>query len=222
MELFQIAFFTLIAYLIGALPTTRLLAKLFFGLDITEHGSGMATHSNVAHVMGQTAGNVSRVISASKGLLAAKLAVFLYLQGGIFSEDVYPILMLTFGLAALLGHIFPVFSSFQGGQGIYVTFGLLLAVQPLLSLICVGVTLLILLISRYENLGYIAGMVAFPVVAVISGKFAGTMFWPTMAFAFLLLIILFLSLRMNLLSIIHGTEAKSAYPRLRFRRRRHW
>lgn len=208
MEFFLIFAFTILAYLIGSVPFTVIYSKFKFGIDIRDHGSGTPTHANVRRVMGWQASLASRVVNTLKGLLATKLAFFAHFYGGVFTDIEYPVLMLTFGLAAILGHIFPVFTSFRGGKGIHVSLGVMLAVSPLASLICAVVAVLIYFISRYEYLGYIIGASVFPILIYFTRQLYGDMVLPLLIFGVLTFILLFVTHSPHLLNIIRGTEAR--------------
>lgn len=222
MDYLQIMLCTLGAYLIGALPTSHWYTKLRYGINIHEHGNGSATHLNIQQVIGPSAGWTVRILDVIKGLLAAKLAYFVHNEYGIFSEIEYPILMLSFGLAGMLGHIFPAFTGFRGGKGFHIMLGVLTAVQPLAMAIAIGSASLIFLLFRYPHLAYVAGSLAVPVfVFMTRGKY-GNMLVPMLVFSIALFFMLFFTHRQNLQDILHGRVAKVSWRDRRpglFRRR---
>lgn len=209
MDYIQILLCTLAAYLIGSIPTSVWIGKVIYGIDIRDHGKGNASHINVQNILGRRSGIVVRSIDILKGVIAAKLAFFVHNQYGIFSDLEYPILMMTFGLAAILGHIFPIFAGFRGGKGFHVSLGVLAAINPIATAIFASIALLIFLVSRYPDLGYVAGGIAVPVFFIATAKLYGYLFVPTLIFALLISMMLFATHRQELAGILHGTEAKA-------------
>lgn len=204
MEFIRIFLCTLGAYLIGAIPSSILIGKMFFGIDIREHGSGSASHRNVSRIMGSNISLVVRVLDICKGFIAANLAFFVHNQYGIFSDIELPIIMMSLGLAAVLGHIFPVFAHFRGGKGIHVSLGILIATQPLVGTLFIIITLCAYLISRYPNLAYMIGALAIPMYYLITRQHHAEMFVPLLVFSAILFGLLFMTHRENLLAIVHG------------------
>lgn len=202
MDYLEIIIFTVLAYLMGSIPTAVWLGKFRYGIDIREHGNGEATHTNVYRILGPKAGLVVQCIDVTKGFLAASLAVFVHTRYGWFSDIEYPLLMMSFGLAAVMGHIYPVLAGFRGGKGFHVSLGVLLAVNPLATAVLLGMAALIYLISRYPQLGYLVGAIALPVfVLLYGGHFYGDMMIPMLVFTFGLGLMLFLTYRPSVLEI---------------------
>ncbi|MEL6593407.1 MAG: glycerol-3-phosphate acyltransferase [Bacteroidota bacterium] len=204
MEFIRILLCTVGAYLIGAIPSSILLGKLFFGIDIREHGSGSASHRNVSRIMGTNMSLIVRVLDTCKGILAANLAFFVHNKYGLFSDVELPIIMMSLGLAALLGHIFPIFASFRGGKGIHVSLGVLIATQPIVGSLFILITVSTYLISRYPNLAYMLGALTVPLYYLATRQHHEEMFVPLIVFAGILFGLLFMTHRQNLLEIVHG------------------
>lgn len=202
MDYFEIIIFTGLAYLIGSIPVAVWLSKFRYGIDIRDHGNGEATHTNVYGILGPKAGVLVQVADLIKGFLAANLAFFVYSRYGWFSDTEYPLLMMSFGLAAVMGHIFPVFAGFRGGKGFHVSIGVLLAVNPLATAVFIGIALLIYMLSRYSQVGYLVGAVTLPIFVLIYGtNIYGDMMIPMLVFAFGIGLMLFLTYRPNVLRI---------------------
>ena len=210
MDFLRLLLCTLSAYLIGSFPTSIWISKLFYGIDIREHGSGSASHMNVSRIIGPRISLLVRILDLSKGFLAANLAYFVHNQYGIFSEYELPILMMTLGLAAILGHIFPIFEGFRGGKGIHVSLGVLIAIQPLASALFALCALLIYLISRYPNLGYVIGALSIPVYVLLTGAKYGEMKLPMIIFSLFLFGILLFSHWKNIREILAQEPAHSS------------
>ena len=71
--------------------------------------------------------------------------------------------MLLLGFSAVLGHLYPIFANFKGGKGVATLFGMILAIQPVIAICCVGVFLLVLFLTRYVSLSSILGAVMLPI-----------------------------------------------------------
>jgi glycerol-3-phosphate acyltransferase PlsY len=111
-------------------------------------------------VLGKKWGIVVMIVDMLKAIVAVKLA---YLLPEAFENDVYLInLQLGLGLAAVLGHIFPLWAEFRGGKGVASLFGMVLGIQPNVALCCVGVFILVLFLTRWVSLSSILASVAFP------------------------------------------------------------
>lgn len=152
----------LLAYLAGSVPTSVWAGRLFHGIDVREHGSGNAGATNTIRVLGWKTGIPVLLIDMGKGLLAAMLPKILHAAPP--GSDIMLALMIVTGTAAIVGHVYPVYVGFRGGKGVATTFGVLMALQPWLTLTCAGVFLIVLLITGYVSLGSITAGIMFPVL----------------------------------------------------------
>lgn len=211
MEFFWIVLYTLLAYLIGGIPSAIWLGKWYYGIDIRDHGTGSASHLNVARIMGIKFSWVVRIIDTAKGILAARLAYpFVYQVSGYGGEDAY-IFSLTFGLAALLGHIFPLLAGFRGGKGYHVALGVLLVAHPAITSISLGLTLLIYAFTRIPYLAYLTGILAAPIFILLTRSAWDDMYLP---------LLLFSSLLMGTLLLTHRDDLRQLLPQRSQQRRR--
>jgi len=153
-----------LAYLAGSIPSAVWAGKLFHGIDVREHGSGNAGATNTVRVLGWKTGIPVLLFDLFKGWLAAMLPRFL--DAAPESSETLMVLQIACGLAAILGHVFPVFAGFRGGKGVATTFGVLLALHPLLTLTCAGIFLIVLLASGYVSLGSMIAVAMFPILLV--------------------------------------------------------
>lgn len=152
----------ILAYLTGSIPSAVWAGKLFHGIDVREHGSGNAGATNTVRVLGWKTGIPVLIFDIFKGWLAASLPRFL--EAAPDGSEQIMVLQIVCGMAAILGHVFPLFAGFRGGKGVATTFGVLLALQPWLTLACAGIFLAVLLISGYVSLGSIISVIMFPVL----------------------------------------------------------
>ena len=158
----------LIAYLLGSVPTSVWVGRVFYGKDIREYGSGNAGASNTFRVLGKKAGIPVLVFDIFKGWAAVKLIYFtnLYLPG---TGD-YINLQLGLGVAALVGHIFPVYVGFKGGKGVATLFGAVIAIEPTTSLIAISIFIISLLITKYVSLSSMIAGFSFPILIIVVFK----------------------------------------------------
>ena len=165
-----IAILVVLAYLIGSIPSAVWMSKWVYGIDIREHGSGNAGATNTFRVLGSKAGSIVMLADMLKGYIAVQLSIFcifytglnfpIHDRGSAFITD----LQIALGLAAVVGHIFPIWADFRGGKGIATLFGMILSIQPLVAVSLAGVFLLMLFLSKYVSLSSISASVAFPVL----------------------------------------------------------
>lgn len=150
-----------ISYLIGSIPTALIISKRFFGVDIRDYGSGNMGATNTFRVLGNRYGTMVMILDMMKGMAAVMLYNFLphYLHNELDRTN----FMIGLGLAAVLGHIFPIFAGFRGGKGVATLFGMLLAVQPVIAVSCVGVFLIVLYLTRFVSLSSILAALALPI-----------------------------------------------------------
>src|ERR1700733_12213500 len=150
------------AYLIGSIPTAVWVSRSFFGIDIREYGSGNAGASNTFRVLGPRWGTFVMAVDVLKGVVATSL--FILVPYYLHDETERTNFMVGLGLAAVTGHIFPIWADFRGGKGVATLFGMIIAIQPLVAVYCVGVFLLVLYLTRFVSLSSILAGVAFAVL----------------------------------------------------------
>jgi glycerol-3-phosphate acyltransferase PlsY len=153
-----------VAYLAGSIPSAVWASRLFHKIDIREHGSGNAGATNTIRVLGWKTGIPVLLFDLFKGWLAASMPNIL--DAAPAGSDQMMALQIACGMAAILGHVFPIFAGFHGGKGVATTFGVLLALQPWLTLTCSGIFLVVLLISGYVSLSSMTAVAMFPVLLV--------------------------------------------------------
>ncbi|UYQ91561.1 glycerol-3-phosphate 1-O-acyltransferase PlsY [Chitinophaga horti] len=193
------------AYLIGSIATAVWVSKGVFGIDIREHGSGNAGATNTFRVLGPKAGTFVMVVDMLKGILAIKLSLLIPYYQNPDNLTQLVNLQIGLGLAAVLGHVFPIWAGFRGGKGIATLFGMVLAIQPWVALLCVAVFLLILFLTRYVSLSSIIASIAFPVLILFIFK-EEELYYRIFAIAVALMVVL--THQKNIARLITGTESK--------------
>jgi acyl phosphate:glycerol-3-phosphate acyltransferase len=192
-----------LAYILGSIPAAVWIGKIFHNIDVREHGSGNAGTANVIRVLGWKTGIPVLIIDLAKGWTAAMMPCFL--SAALPGSAVLESLQIIAGLIAILGHIFPVLAGFRGGKGVATIFGVLLAVQPLLTLCCLGVFLIVLLLTGIVSVSSISAGIAFPVLLFVLFDTPSIVFKIFSVFvAFALLI----THRKNIRRLLRGEESK--------------
>jgi acyl phosphate:glycerol-3-phosphate acyltransferase len=203
MLVFKTVLSFLLSYLLGSVATAVWTGKIFHGIDVREHGSGNAGATNVIRVLGWKTGIPVLLVDVFKGWLAAMLPVFLRLAEP--GTAMLTNLQIIAGLFAIVGHIFPVFAGFRGGKGVATIFGVLLAVNFLLTLACLGVFLCVLIISGYVSLSSMSAGIAFPVFLFLFFETPSVFF---RIFSVLVAIALIITHRKNIRRLLNGEESK--------------
>ena len=193
-----------IAYLIGAIPTAVIAGKLLRGIDIRKEGSGNAGATNVWRVLGWKAGVTVLAIDLGKGILAA--SVIPLIPFGAISID--PLLIpILCGLAAVIGHVFPIYTGFRGGKGVATAAGMLLAVAPIPIGIGVGVFGLTLLLFGRVSLGSLVGALSVPLTIALLNRYTALHYHPLLlALTSALALFIIITHRGNISRLLRGTE----------------
>lgn len=203
----------ILAYLIGSVPTSVWVSRYFFDIDIRDYGSGNPGATNTYRVLGPKWGTIVMTIDMLKGIAAVKLAFLLpeYSVNGVNFQN----LQTGLGLAAVIGHIFPIWADFRGGKGVATLFGLVLGVSPWTALSCVGVFMLVLYLTRFVSLSSILASIAFPVFILVIFNVENPIY---RIFAIAVALMVLLTHQKNIGRLLRGSENK--VPILKFRDRR--
>jgi len=206
MAVLFIAVLCIAAYLIGSICTAVWLGKAFYGIDIRKHGSGNSGATNTFRVLGKKPGAIVMLIDIFKGWAATSLAGLLVIYHIIEPENLV-VYQLILGALAVVGHIFPVYERFKGGKGVATLLGMMLAIEPLVALLCMAIFVVVLFTSRYVSLGSILGALAFPLLLLLPR------FHPEnpilIIFGFVLFAVVVLTHRKNINRLLAGQESKA-------------
>ena len=197
-----------LAYLIGSVPTAVWIGKIFYGIDVREHGSGNAGATNVIRVLGTWVGLSVLILDMLKGLLAVSLAGFFpqWIGGGI-NHDLFRVLL---AFTAILGHVFPVFAGFRGGKGVATFMGTAFAIFPLTFLCAIGIFLVIFFLTRLVSLASIVSAMTMPLFAILAFHEP----WPYILYSCIVAIGIPATHHKNIRRLLRGEE-----KRLEFRRK---
>jgi glycerol-3-phosphate acyltransferase PlsY len=185
----------LASYLLGAIPTSHLVSRLFAKIDLREHGSGNLGATNLYRVLGGKYAIPVALFDIAKG--AIPVLVFAPRVAG--SE----LFAVACGVAAILGHVFSVFVGFKGGKGVATAAGVMLGLTPLALAVAAAVWAVLVLLTGYVSLGSIAAAAVLPVaVYLLERPTTAELLWIDVGVA---AGVIFLH-RRNIQRLIKGTE----------------
>ena len=209
------ALLIILAYCIGSIPTAVWVSRYYFGIDIREYGSGNAGATNTFRVLGSKWGTLVMVIDVLKGLAAVKLALLLpyYIENDLALTN----FQIGLGMAAVLGHIFPIWAQFKGGKGVATLFGLVIGISPWTALCCSGIFLLVLYLTRFVSLSSILASIAFPIFILIIFNVDNHAY---RVFAIVVALLVILTHQKNISRLLKGSESKVPILKYRDRKRK--
>jgi len=197
-----------VAYLIGSIPFGYLVVKMTGGGDVRETGSGGTGATNVSRRAGKAAGVLTLVLDAFKGAIAVLVARVLL--GGAAANVNAKWFVAAAAVAAITGHIFPVWLRFRGGKGVATAVGIFFMLAPF-ALLCAGLVFVIVVaITRYVSLASLAAAVLIPFFLWLQKwviQPAADIRPPLTAAVVSALLIIFAH-RGNIRRLINGTESK--------------
>ncbi len=196
------ALLLLTAYLMGSVPTSVWIGKAFYNIDVREFGSGNAGATNTFRVLGRRAGIPVLIIDILKGTAAVALAWFSGFESG---TNEFINLQLGLGVAALLGHIFPVFAGFRGGKGVATILGIVICIVPVSCSLALLVFLLVLVTSRIVSLSSMIAGLSFPFILNFLLRNDNPIL---MVFSILVSLMLLITHRKNIRRLLRREESK--------------
>lgn len=151
-------------YLLGSLPSGWLAGRWLAGLDIREHGSGSTGATNVLRVIGKGPALAVFLVDVLKGTAAVLLAKAVLETPGAAMDWVTDSWVVAAGLAALAGHIWPVWLGWKGGKAVATGLGMLLGLTWPVGLACFGIFLTVLTISRIVSFSSVVAALSLPLL----------------------------------------------------------
>ena len=148
-----------ISYLLGSLPFGYIVGKLFKKIDIREFGSGNIGATNAFRILGPSLASLVVMGDIGKGILSIYLLKYLNIDSSL--------ILTIAGLAVICGHDWSLFLGFKGGKGIATTFGVVFALNPIISILAVMVWGVVLIISRYASLSSICAIISIFVFTIL-------------------------------------------------------
>ncbi len=193
------------AYLVGSVPFGLIIVKAH-GKDLRSIGSGNIGATNVARALGRKWAYLCFLLDVLKGLVPMLASVFTGWK---------PVILLSVGIAAILGHIFPIYLKFKGGKGVATSLGVALGLWPyytICALIAFGVWVVVVLAWRYVSLASIAASIAFPgallLAVLLTPGWDFINLWPLLIVATAMPLMVVIRHRENIKRLLAGTESK--------------
>jgi acyl phosphate:glycerol-3-phosphate acyltransferase len=211
----SLAVLLILSYLVGAFPSSIVFGKVFRKIDVREHGSGNAGGTNAWRVMGWKIGLPVMLTDVAKGALASLLIARIPLGTLPFEFGTVALLC---GVAALLGHVFPIYTGFHGGKGVATGAGMLLVNAPIPVAIALGVFALALFLFGKVSLGSILAAISLPISVVLINELT-SFDYPILLLALTIALALFIlyTHRTNIRRLIKGEE--KGFPKLQLWKR---
>ncbi|MFP4187505.1 MAG: glycerol-3-phosphate 1-O-acyltransferase PlsY [Acholeplasmataceae bacterium] len=154
MTVLYILAFLLLSYFLGSIPSGLVIGKLCKGIDIREHGSKNTGATNTIRVLGFRYGIFAFLFDAFKGglvmliLVTFELEDFYLLTVGDTTLDT----LVLYGLAAVVGHVFPIYIGFKGGKAVATSAGVVIALEPFAGFVTLAIFLFMVKKTRYVSL----------------------------------------------------------------------
>jgi acyl phosphate:glycerol-3-phosphate acyltransferase len=187
---------TVLAYLLGSIPFGYLIVRWRKGIDVRTTGSKSIGATNVMRNLGITGFIATFILDASKGFVSVMLALILT------GND--PRWIAAAGLAAISGHIFPIWLDFRGGKGVSTSVGVFFALAPVAMGLCLVIFAVLVTLWRYISVASIASTAAFPALAYLLSRPPFAIILGAVTAAALIVA----THRANLSRLFNGTENK--------------
>lgn len=192
------------SYLLGSIPTAVWVGKIFFGIDVREHGSGNAGATNTIRVLGPGAGIPVFIIDVMKGFAAVELTYLLRDNFGMHNEY-FAMFKVILSFIVVVGHVFPIFAGFRGGKGISTSLGVVLALFPYSAIVATVIFITMLIIFHYVSLGSITAAVIFPFVNIF---IFDAREWAYLVFSIVISLFVIIMHRKNIKRLLNNEETK--------------
>lgn len=190
------------AYLLGSIPSSVWIGKIFYGVDVRTQGSGNAGTTNTLRVLGAKAALPVFAIDILKGYAAVALASF---SDFAPTSSAYLYLKMALCLVVVLGHMYPVFAGFRGGKGVATLVGCMFAFSTGGILLALATFVVIVATTHYVSVGSMVGGLLLPFYSALCGDGE----WQLMLFMALVSLLIFYTHRTNIGRLLHGTENKT-------------
>jgi glycerol-3-phosphate acyltransferase PlsY len=190
-----------LAYLLGSIPFGYLLVRIFRKKDVRAIGSGNIGATNVVRSGGKGLGFLTLVLDALKGSIAVLIAMHV----APTTSQGASTLAIAAAVAAVIGHIFPVWLRFRGGKGISTALGVFLALVPWVALSALGLFILVVAFTRLVSLGSILAAISIPLFALLLVPHRSAALLLGLSAISLLTIV---KHHANIVRLLHGTESR--------------
>jgi len=155
----KVVLIVVICYVLGSIPFGYIMGKLFKKVDIREFGSGNIGASNALRTLGPPLASLVIIGDVGKGILSIYLVKYLNIDSSL--------ILTIAGLAVICGHDWSLFLGFKGGKGIATTFGVIFALNPIISILAVAVWVIVLITSKYASLSSICALISIFIFTIL-------------------------------------------------------
>lgn len=198
------------AYLLGAVPFGLVLTRLLTGKDVRSVGSGNIGASNVARAAGKKVGVLTLVLDAAKASLPMLATRALLADEGPAAAELWAVAV---GLAAFLGHLYPVWLRFKGGKGVASALGVFVVLAPIPSLLALITFAAAYGTTRVPAVGSLSGTSVCCLGAIVQtvlqrGSLGAALASPVPWAALFVTLLIFLRHRANIARLLQGAENK--------------
>lgn len=192
-----------VAYLLGSLPFSVWVGKVFYGKDVREYGSRNAGATNTWRVLGWKAGLPVLLLDIAKGYGATFLP---FLYPSLFADQEWILwLRILCGAAAAIGHIYPLFAGFRGGKAVATLLGVVMGLMPMAAAGSLVVFILVLGLFRMVSLGSILAAISLPMMGLVLPH---PLQLPLLIFSGMITILVIFTHKKNVQRIIKGEESR--------------
>ena len=212
MYLFILVISLIISYLLGSIPFGYVIGKRFKGVDVRDYGSGKTGATNVLRTAGVSAGLLSFVFDMAKGAGAVVFTGWLFSLPGQSLSNPYDMFVKELsrpaaGMAAIIGHDWPIFLKFRGGRGVMPTAGAFIVLSPIAVGGAALVGLMTIAIFRFVSLGSILGVSSLTLIVIYLYYFKGLSL-EILLFSIISSLLVILQHNDNISRLVNGTERK--------------
>jgi glycerol-3-phosphate acyltransferase PlsY len=190
------------AYLLGSIPNAVWIGKRFYGIDVREHGSRNAGSTNTFRVLGYKPGLVVFAMDVLKGFLSVELSLFF---PDLVKGEILELAKIGLGVAAVIGHIFPIFAGFRGGKGVATMLGIVFGLHIYAALSALSLWIASFAVSRIVSMSSILAGLFFP-IAIFFIFDENSL--SVQIFSLLTALVLLITHRKNISRLLSGTEPK--------------
>jgi len=191
------------AWLLGSIPFSVIIGKLFFNTDVRQQGSGNPGATNTLRILGPKAGLAVLILDIFKGFLAVILAKYFSHWPELTLSD----RMTLGGILAIAGHCFSPFLGFKGGKGVATTMGVILALEPWFAIPVTAVFFITLFLSKYVSLSSILALFTFTILTLLlrAGQYT------ELIFSVCVTLLITIKHQANILRLMKGEENKFVF-----------
>jgi len=195
------------AWLLGSIPFSVIVGKLFFKTDVRQQGSGNPGATNTLRVLGPKAGLAVLILDILKGFVAVILAKYFSQWPDATLSD----RMTLAGVLAIAGHCFSPFLGFKGGKGVATTLGVIIALEPYFLFAVIPVFTITLLLSKYVSLSSILALFTFTLLTLLLREGQYT----ELIFSVCVTLLIIIKHQANILRLMKGEENKFVFLKKR-------